>query len=202
MRTEEILALGVIGRGSRIGNRIETLLARGRESSPRTSTARVAMSAAGLLALLAAASLSPRWIAFAQARPSFDAASVREVKFEDYGEPAFDVTPGNLRVQRTPLRELVTWAYRVDERNLSGANLLGDRFYNITAKAAGPATPDEMRPMLQMLLEQRFKLALHHEQKILPVYSLTVAKGGPSMPESKDPPRLSGRSPGARQDRS
>lgn len=193
MRTEEILALGVVGRGSRIGKRIETLLARGRESSPRTSTARVAMSAAGLLALLAAASLSPRWIAFAQARPSFDAASVREVKFSDYGEPEFDFRPGSLTARPVSLHELAMWAYGVDASRLAGVGLLEGRYFDVTAKAAGPAAPDQLRLMLQTLLEQRFKLALHHERRILPVYSLTVAKGGPAMRGSKDPPRKGGR---------
>jgi uncharacterized protein (TIGR03435 family) len=35
--------------------------------------------------------------------------------------------------------------------------------------------------MEQNLLTQRFKLALHREQKEMPVYQLTVAKGGPKL---------------------
>jgi uncharacterized protein (TIGR03435 family) len=35
--------------------------------------------------------------------------------------------------------------------------------------------------MLQALLEERFKLALHRETRMLPVYELLIAKGGPKL---------------------
>ena len=38
--------------------------------------------------------------------------------------------------------------------------------------------------MLRTLLENRFKLALHHEPKVVPVYKLVIAKGGPKLRES------------------
>jgi uncharacterized protein (TIGR03435 family) len=40
-------------------------------------------------------------------------------------------------------------------------------------------------PMLQTLLEDRFKLKLHRETKQLPVYELTLAKSGAKMPRTK-----------------
>ncbi len=49
MRTEELLALGLFDRGSRVAERIEMLLARGREFSGRASKARLAMSGTALL---------------------------------------------------------------------------------------------------------------------------------------------------------
>ena len=39
--------------------------------------------------------------------------------------------------------------------------------------------------MLQDLLADRFKLAVHHEAKEVPVYALSVGKGGPKIHESK-----------------
>jgi uncharacterized protein (TIGR03435 family) len=36
--------------------------------------------------------------------------------------------------------------------------------------------------MLQQLLADRFKLTLHRSTKTLPVYALTIAKGGPRLP--------------------
>jgi uncharacterized protein (TIGR03435 family) len=51
--------------------------------------------------------------------------------------------------------------------------------YDIEAKAEGNAPPDQMwGPMMQMLLEDRFKLKLHRETKELPAYAVVVAKGG------------------------
>lgn len=49
-------------------------------------------------------------------------------------------------------------------------------------RCGGPVdenTPrEQVPPMLQALLAERFKLALHHEQKEMAGYALAVAKGG------------------------
>ena len=41
-------------------------------------------------------------------------------------------------------------------------------------------------PMLQVLLEERFKLTLHRETRQLPVYDLAVPKGGAKLQTSKE----------------
>jgi uncharacterized protein (TIGR03435 family) len=38
--------------------------------------------------------------------------------------------------------------------------------------------------MLRNLLAERFKLVVHHDTKVLPVYELMVAKSGPKLKES------------------
>jgi uncharacterized protein (TIGR03435 family) len=54
--------------------------------------------------------------------------------------------------------------------------------YQITAKAESKQSLGEMNgPMLQALLEERFRLRVHHETREVPVYALTVAKGGPKL---------------------
>jgi uncharacterized protein (TIGR03435 family) len=54
--------------------------------------------------------------------------------------------------------------------------------YTINAKAADQASEKAMEgPMLQALLEDRFKLKVHRETRQVPVYALTVAKGGPRL---------------------
>ncbi len=51
--------------------------------------------------------------------------------------------------------------------------------YRIDARADSAKGQGMMRgPMLQTLLEDRFKLKIHHETREVPVYALTVAKGG------------------------
>jgi uncharacterized protein (TIGR03435 family) len=79
----------------------------------------------------------------------------------------------------------VTFAYFVHDFQVSGGPgwINSDR-YDIEAKAdAPPAFNQEYRTLqlrrMQTLLQDRFKLALHRETKELPVYELTVAKGGP-----------------------
>jgi uncharacterized protein (TIGR03435 family) len=52
--------------------------------------------------------------------------------------------------------------------------------YQIEAKAEGAPGQEMIRgPMLQALLEDRFKLKIRRETREVPVYALTVAKGGP-----------------------
>jgi uncharacterized protein (TIGR03435 family) len=43
-----------------------------------------------------------------------------------------------------------------------------------------------LQAMLQTLLVERFKLVVHSDMKEMPVYVLTVAKGGPKLTPSKD----------------
>jgi uncharacterized protein (TIGR03435 family) len=56
--------------------------------------------------------------------------------------------------------------------------------YTFDVKAEGPVSQETVRgPMMQALLEERFKLKLHRESKEVPVYELTVAKGAPKLQE-------------------
>jgi uncharacterized protein (TIGR03435 family) len=59
-------------------------------------------------------------------------------------------------------------------------------YYNIAAKAEGDGTPtrNQFRQMLQVLLADRFALKVHRETRDMPVYVLTVGKGGRKFRES------------------
>ena len=46
--------------------------------------------------------------------------------------------------------------------------------------------------MLQALLAERFRLAAHREQRVVPSYSLVVDKGGPKLREVQQEPRRGG----------
>jgi uncharacterized protein (TIGR03435 family) len=60
-----------------------------------------------------------------------------------------------------------------------GAGWINSERYQINAKAEGTPGAEVMRgPMLQALLEDRFKLKVRRETRDVPVYELTVAKGG------------------------
>jgi uncharacterized protein (TIGR03435 family) len=59
--------------------------------------------------------------------------------------------------------------------------------YNIEAKGDGkPATREQVFLMLRALLEDRFQLKYHRETRELPVYALSLAKGGPKLPQPTD----------------
>ncbi len=59
--------------------------------------------------------------------------------------------------------------------------------YRIEAKAEGTPRQEMMQgPMLQALLEDRFKLKIRSEFRQVPVYALTVAKGGPKLQAAQE----------------
>jgi len=54
--------------------------------------------------------------------------------------------------------------------------------YEIAAETEGDTPVEQMSgPMMRSLLEDRFKLKVHREMKEVPVYELTVAKGGAKL---------------------
>src|SRR5579872_4203650 len=51
--------------------------------------------------------------------------------------------------------------------------------YSLSAKSDGVARTEMLaRPMLQAFLEERFQLKTHREMRVVPVYAMTVGKGG------------------------
>jgi uncharacterized protein (TIGR03435 family) len=68
----------------------------------------------------------------------------------------------------------------------SPAWLESDR-YTIDAKAGGPQSIEMMRgPMMQALLEERFKLKIHREDREVPVYELNFAKDSSKLRPAKE----------------
>lgn len=63
--------------------------------------------------------------------------------------------------------------------------------YDISAKEPdGSTTDEEFLQMLRNLLIQRFALMVHTETRVMPVYLLVPAKGGPRLPEATSEPCL------------
>ena len=122
------------------------------------------------------------------APPAFEVASVK-VSSEAAGRPSEDVTPAGVTFRNANLTLIMRWAYKLPASQISGPPWLEDERFDIVAKAAGPAKEDEMRPMMQTLLTERFKLQVHRETRTMPVFALVEAKGGhkmkPSSPDSK-----------------
>jgi uncharacterized protein (TIGR03435 family) len=59
--------------------------------------------------------------------------------------------------------------------------------YSIDSKADTPQSAAMMRgPMMQTLLEERFHMRTHREIREVPVYEMTVAKGGPRFRPAKE----------------
>jgi uncharacterized protein (TIGR03435 family) len=191
MRTEELLALGMFERGSRLRERIEMLLVLGRDFSPRISGVRLGVGTLALLGCLIAGSLAPRWIAFAE-EPAFAAASVKVNKTGGpVGRGRVSKTPGRFVGTNAVTRLLIREAYGVKDYQLTGGPgwLDSDRF-DVEGKADGAADAAQLRAMLRTLLAERFKLVVHRETREMAAYNLVAGKNGVKFPEIKpgEPP--------------
>jgi len=134
-------------------------------------------------------------------RPEFEVASVKRNLSGVRGQRGpFTSSPGTFTLQNAPLRGLILNAYSVTAQHLvGGPDWVASDAYDINAKArvdAVEGTKIEPRQalaeawvMLQSLLEDRFRLKVHWETRELPVYVLTMAKGGLKMEKATCMPR-------------
>ena len=92
--------------------------------------------------------------------------------------------PGRIHYPSMSLKTLMMNAYDVKALQIVGPAWLDTERFEINAKLPPNTTREQFRVMLQNLLAERFKLAIHRESKELPMYALEVAKGGPKLKES------------------
>ncbi|HEY2381727.1 MAG TPA: TIGR03435 family protein, partial [Terriglobia bacterium] len=87
--------------------------------------------------------------------------------------------PGRLVVSNMPVKTLIAWAYSVRDFQISGGpGWIDSTHYDIEGRADGSPSQDQIKQMMQTLLGERFGLSLHKGTKELPIYRLTLAKGG------------------------
>jgi len=167
-----------------------------------------------------AQSSAPDWQIAAGGRKAFEVASVkldpgpfRPPNFPLDAGDAFRPVGGRFSAG-FPLLTCITFAYKLslspDQRQALLAHVpawvASDR-YDIQAKAEGAPTKDQMRLMMQSLLADRFKLAVHFESQVLPVLAMVLVKPektGPKLrphaegvpceatPATNDPPKPGG----------
>ena len=115
----------------------------------------------------------------------FDVANIRPAKEQRGAGVSF--TPDGARAVGSPLKWIIRSAYGENRDQFwSGEPGWTDTaYYDIEAKfdpvAFKDLTDDQRRTMLQALLADRFKLAIHKETRVLPYYNLVVARGGPKL---------------------
>jgi uncharacterized protein (TIGR03435 family) len=142
---------------------------------------------AGAFVLACSAGLGQTPAQAADASVTFDVAAVRPARSSG-GDQAFSggpgtASPGRINYTNCSLQTLLLIAYGVLPNRLdrlSGPAWLRTEMFDIAAKVPEGATPDQVPLMLQNLLIERFKLALHREPKEAEGYALVVAKNGPA----------------------
>jgi uncharacterized protein (TIGR03435 family) len=120
-------------------------------------------------------------------RAEFDVASIRPntsgARPVRIGAPS----PGRFNAENVWLRFLIQLAWNVkDFQVLGGPGWVTSDRYDINATTDGNATFEQMKPMIQALLNDRFHLALHSETREQPVYELVAAKDGIKLQTSKE----------------
>jgi uncharacterized protein (TIGR03435 family) len=127
------------------------------------------------------------------ARPSFAVASVRPSAPDGVEFERAVVQGGGFTGRSMTLRQIVSFAYGITfARELVGGPVwAGTDKFDIEAKADDAALSklsrddldERVRLMLQSLLAERFKLKVSFAKKELPIFVLTVAKGGMKCPK-------------------
>jgi len=129
--------------------------------------------------------------------PKWEAVSIKPCAS---GSPSHgNFSPGRLTLECQNLWSLVQLAYLLWAKNgaaafpgaitvpIEGPAWIKSAQYTITGKAEDAVKPGVMQgPMLQALLEGRFKLRLHWEKRDIPVYELVVSKGGAKLQPFKE----------------
>ena len=154
---------------------------------------RVALVAVTLAASAVAARQSaPQWQIGAGGSAKFDVASVKISRSDAPASSNFPLGPGDgyaatgglFQSTNQPLAAYIAFALKLRENDLVGvpAWAFNDR-YDITARRDGERSKDQMRLMMQSLLEDRFKMRVHHQTKEGPVYALVLSKPGKLGPQ-------------------
>jgi uncharacterized protein (TIGR03435 family) len=123
---------------------------------------------------------------FAQTRPSFEAVSIHENPGPWQRMASYAPSGPRLTLEGWRITNLIQEAYAIKRYQVILPPGSPDAVFDIAAKAEGDAERPkaEFRPLLQTVLEERFHLKFHREQRELPVYAMVIAKGGPKFHES------------------
>jgi bla regulator protein blaR1 len=190
MRTDsrELLAVGIFGR-ARLASRIEMLLKRGREFSPRVSRVRIAVSLAILLTLATAGAVAPRWIAFAQQPvatqpPKYEVSSIKPNAGGDFPYTFHTEPNGSFTATAVTLKRLMMTGYQHQGyRIVGGPAWVNSQRWDVQAKysVSRPVSDNEFPQMLRTLLAVRFQIHTHSETRSLPIYELVVDRKGSKL---------------------
>ena len=149
---------------------------------------------AGIRAMNGAAQASPDG-ARAPLHPTFDVVSIHPMK-EDDGASTHITNPTRtsyFEAVNVNVKALMEVAYKIpDTRMFGGPGWLTAAKFSVEAKAdpqvdaqmarLAPEQREQLkREMLTALLNDRFKLAVHTETRMMPVFALVLAKTGPRL---------------------
>jgi uncharacterized protein (TIGR03435 family) len=122
---------------------------------------------------------------------AFEVATIKPTSANSRGRYIRMQSVNRFYAQGFSLQALVAAAYSLSPRAISGGPPWTDSdLFDILASTPGNVQPnlEEQMAMLRKLLTDRFQLNFHREPKELPIFAITVAKGGPKLKPSGAPP--------------
>ena len=139
----------------------------------------------------------PTWQEAAGGTMAFEVATVKPNLSDDPAKVNFTLGPGDtyaetggrFRASDISLLDYIRFAYKLTDGQTqilqaSAPKWIATTRFDIEAKAENlNPTKDQMRLMMQSLLAERFKLAVHTETRELPVLALILAKPGKLGPQ-------------------
>ena len=155
---------------------------------------RWALSAGVLIGIAAGAAWGQAPSQTQAARLEFDVASLKPVVLDGadtYMANLGTYRNGVLAQTNTTLAECLRFAYEITSDDLlSGPDWIKNKSvrFDILAKTAPATARSEALLMLRTLLEERFKLVLRREPRVLSYYALTAPNGEHKMKPAQDPP--------------
>lgn len=123
--------------------------------------------------------------------PAFEVASIRIVSPEQHGFTS--ISPpgsGHFTANNISLKLLIAYAYGIDDRNIAQfPHALDQTLYEVKAKPEGDAaySYEQLKPMVQQLLKNRFQLATHYSTREESGFALVETKSGPKLKPSQGP---------------
>jgi uncharacterized protein (TIGR03435 family) len=161
------------------------------------------MKRIGLALVLGVVVIAVAVMAAAQApaqKPKFEVSSIRLNTSGRGGGGSVSITGGRFRANNATLNRLLNWAYRAANGNaylsdqiIGWPSWASADHFDVEAKLEDETRSiplEEMRMMVQSMLEERFQLEWHHETREMPIYILTVTKPGKNQvnPRIRLPP--------------
>ena len=144
---------------------------------------RHALTGVGMAALLSAVTSGQS----SESKPAFAVADVHASPRSTTQAMRVSSRAGRSEVRNATMVDLIRTAYAVDaDKVLGGPSWLEYDRFDVAALVPPNTTPDTQRLMLQVLLADRFKLALRRDTKLAAGHVLVMGKGSHKLKEVGD----------------
>lgn len=177
--------LGMAAAGTGLPQRIQKILSRVPMAPvSRTRLACLVSACVAVTVTFTAGSVTQAQLA----SPTFEAASIKPNKSGEQGGTS-RIAGATYTGRNVTLKRVIRLAYAPIQEFVGGPGWIETEAYDITAKAAGNPSREQLQLMMRSLLADRFKLVVHKETRNLPAFALVLArrdgKLGPSLRRSE-----------------